>query len=75
MDKGTEEQRGGGWGKLIAERGAYTRNYSIVACEMGFAGFAAEDFIRIKVGVVDEPHSRPVVGSGPILGEASRTLE
>ena len=34
-------------GKLGDKRRTYTRDYSIVACEMGFAGFAAEDFIGV----------------------------
>ena len=27
-----------------------------MACEMGFAVFAAEDLVRVQVGVVDEAH-------------------
>ncbi len=40
-DRGEEE------GKLGREWGTYTRDYSVVACEVGFAGFAAENFIGI----------------------------
>ena len=39
--------RGEEWGKLSKERGTYTRDDSIVACKMGFAGFAAEDFVGV----------------------------
>ena len=34
-------------GKLGRERRTYTRDYSIVTCKMGFAGFTAEDFIGV----------------------------
>lgn len=34
----------------------YTRNDGVMGCEVGFAGFASKDFVRVEVDVVREPH-------------------
>ena len=46
-----------GGGKREEGRGRiYTRNDRVMGCEVGFAGFASKDFVRIKVNVVGEAH-------------------
>lgn len=36
--------------------GAYAGDYLIVVCEVGFAVFAAVDFLGVEVDVVGEAH-------------------
>jgi len=43
-------------GSGVERRELYTRNYGIVAGEMGLACFAAKDLVGIEVGIVEEPH-------------------
>lgn len=45
---GVNERRGG--------KELYTRNDGVMGCEVGFAGFASKDFVRVEVDVVREPH-------------------
>lgn len=36
--------------------GLYTGNDGVMGCEVGFAGFASKDFIRVEVDIVGEAH-------------------
>lgn len=57
------------------------RDDGVMACEMRLAVLAAEDFVRVEVGVVDEAHARRrerererecagVFSTGPAAGTA-----
>lgn len=43
------------WG-MEREVGLYTRNDGVMRCEVGFAGFASKDFVRVEVDIVGEAH-------------------
>lgn len=52
-----ERCKAGRYGRREEGRGRiYTRNDRVMGCEVGFAGFASKDFVRIKVNVVGEAH-------------------
>lgn len=36
--------------------GLYTGNDGVMGCEVGFAGFASKDFVRVEVDIVGEAH-------------------
>lgn len=38
--------------------GLYTGNDGVMRCEVGFAGFASKDFVRVEVDIVGEAHRR-----------------
>lgn len=38
--------------------GTYSADDSVMSCEMGLAVLASEDFVRVEVDVVGEPHSQ-----------------
>ena len=62
----------------FGEKATYAGDYGVMACEVGLAGFAAENFVGVQVGVVDEAHGSLLRdfffgrGPWPVAGEFAK---